>query len=48
MYAEINEPGRALREVEAIGALRPGDPECAKMRARLMHRLAQPLKAIEV
>lgn len=48
LYAEIDEPHHALREVQAVAKRRPGDPECVKMLARLYHRLRQPSKAISV
>lgn len=48
LYAEIGETRRALDQFEAIGKARLGDPEVPKMQARLLHRMNQPDKAIEL
>ncbi len=48
LYAEIGETRRALDQFEAISKARLGDPEVPKMQARLLHRMNQPDKAIEL
>ncbi|DBA78961.1 TPA: hypothetical protein ACH3X1_008835 [Trebouxia sp. C0004] len=48
LHSEIDEPRKALKAFQQLATVRPGDPEIAKMLARLYHQLGNPEEAKNV
>ncbi|DBB12946.1 TPA: hypothetical protein ACH3X3_005694 [Trebouxia sp. C0006] len=48
LHSEIDEPRKALKAFKQLATVRPGDPEIAKMLARLYHQLGNPEEAKNV
>ncbi|KAL0034582.1 hypothetical protein WJX79_009149 [Trebouxia sp. C0005] len=48
LHSEIDEPRKALKAFKQLATVRPGDPEIAKMLARLHHQLGNPEEAKNV